>query len=76
MIMAQSILTLEIHAYTCLTDSERKCIAMIDGVSMVFKGDTPMQAALKADEWRRYAVEGTKYLTKAQKAKLLGEAAK
>jgi hypothetical protein len=63
-----------IHVYTCLSDPTRKCVALIDGWPMVFRGETPMQAKRAADEWRREAVANDKMLTKARKAELLGEA--
>lgn len=62
----------EIHVYTCMTDTSRKCIAMIDGFTMIFKGDTAMQARQAADEWRKEAIASDKLLTKTQKEHLLG----
>lgn len=64
-----------IHVYTCLTDPERKPIAMIDKWPMVFKGETPMRARKAADDWRREAVRADKLIPKARKAEMLGEPA-
>ena len=64
----------KIHVYTCLTDPSRKCLAVIDGFAMIFRGDTPMQARKAADDWRKEAIASDKLLSKAQKEQLLGAA--
>lgn len=62
-----------IHVYTCMTDPNRKCIAQIDGISMIFKGGTPLAAKKVANDWRREAVRNDKTLSDARKSELLGE---
>lgn len=69
----QSITERPIHVYTCMTDPNRKCVALIDKLPMIFKGDTPMKAKQVADEWRREAVRTSKTISKARKAEILGE---
>lgn len=70
--MGKPITERPIHVYTCLSDPERKCVAIIDGLPMIFKGDSPMRAKRAADEWRQKAVRDDKLLTKVKKEELLG----
>lgn len=71
--MGKPITERAIHVYTCLSDPTRKCVALIDGWPMIFKGDTPLHAKRVADDWRRDAIRNDKALSKAKKAQLLGE---
>lgn len=64
-----------IHVYTCMTDPARTPVAIIDGLNMIFRAETPMKAKRAADEWRREALAKDKLVSKAKKAELLGEAA-
>lgn len=74
--MGKSITERNIYVYTCVNDPKRKCVALIDGLPMIFKGDTPMQAKRVADDWRRKAVRNDKLLSDEKKAEILGEGAK
>lgn len=62
-----------IHVYTCLSDPSRKCVALIDGWPMIFKGETPMKAKRVADDFRREAILNDKAMTREQKSRILGE---
>ena len=65
-----------IHVYTCMTDPNRKPVAMIEGIAMVFEAPTPLQAKKAAADWAAAAIEKDKLLSKAKKRVLLQGAAK
>lgn len=65
----------QIHVYSCVTDPARKCVSIIDGWPMIFKGETPLRARKAADEWRREAVRNDKLIPKLRKMEMLGEPA-
>lgn len=73
--MKRTAMDRPIHVYTCVNDPEQKCIALIEGISMIFRGDTPMKARKVADAFRRDAIANDKLLTRARKAELLGQGA-
>lgn len=64
----------EIHVYTCLTQPDRKPMAIIDGCPWLFHAETPMRARKNADDWRREMVRQDKLIPAKTKAEWLGEA--